>query len=137
MLTILPTLLAAGCLNEPRDPFTSTLSIDEEKRMVSISGNSAGHVAGRQSKFQLVVNNRSGENPWQGEFFALLMDQKEIVAEIIHETFDIPTGQEAQYWIFPAFPQNFRGSIGLGVVIPGCSSIVTTLWVGKKENSPL
>jgi hypothetical protein len=133
MLLTLPTLLAAGCQSESRDPFTSTMSLDEENRTISISGNSAGHTAGRQSKFQLALNNRSGANSWQGEFSALLIDQKGILAEIAREQFNIPIGQEMQYWITADFPINYKGPVGLGVVVPEYSSMVTTLWVGKVE----
>jgi hypothetical protein len=133
ILFIMPTLLMAACLNESRDPFTSTMSLNGEKRTVSISGNSTGHTADKQSEFELFLNNRSGENSWEGEFSVLLIDQNGILAEIAREQFAIPIGQEMQYWITAEFPENFKGPIGLGVVIPGCTSMVTTLWVGKVE----
>lgn len=133
ILFILPILLVGCRLNESRNPFTSTMSLDEDKRTVSISGNSAGHAGGEQSEFQLVLNNRASESIWQGEVTVLLIDQKGIVAEIVREKFNIPAGQESQHMITAEFPQNFKGPIGLGVVIPGYTSMVSTLWVGKVE----
>ena len=107
------------------------MSLSEGKRTVSISGNSAGHTAGEQSRFELAFNNRSGDNSWQGEFLVILIDQKGIVAEIACEEYNIPARQETKHWITAEFPENFKGPIGIGVIIPGCTSMVTTLWVGK------
>jgi hypothetical protein len=131
VLLILTTLLIVGCQKGPFNPFTSTLSLDEEGRMFSVSGKSAGYTAGAQSEFKLSLDNRSGKNSWQGEYCILLIDQEGIVEEITHEQFNVQVGQEARKPLTVKFPEDFKGPIGLCVVIPRHASMVTTLWVGE------
>lgn len=89
-LTILSLLLITGCHKKPFDPFSTTMWLDEEGRMLRISGYSAGHTKGKQSEFQLIIDNRSGNESWQGEHWILLINQEGMVKEITTEQFNIP-----------------------------------------------
>lgn len=136
---ILSTIFIAGCQYLPfkpskisPNPFTSTLSLNEEDRTFSISGNSAGHVAGKRSEFQLSLDNRHSENPWNGKYCILLIDQGGVKKQISHEQYDIPAGQEIQKQIAVEFPENFNGPLGLCIIISQRASMVTTLWIGDK-----
>ncbi|MDD5511901.1 MAG: hypothetical protein PHI12_14010 [Dehalococcoidales bacterium] len=135
-LLVLSVLLLPSCqkapINQeiPPDPFTTTWNLGDEGRTFSISGNSAGHTAGKETEFQLRLDNRSGDDPWQGEYCILLVDQDGIVKEVAHEHFDVPVGLETQKPVTVEFPGNFEGPLGLCVVIPQRASIITTLWVG-------
>lgn len=116
----------------PSDPFTTTYSLGEEGRRLSLSGSSAGHAAGKESEFQLRLDNRSGDDSWQGEYCILLLDSEGVVKEIDHEQFEVPVGLETEEQVTVQFPEGSAGPIGLCVVIPQRASVVTTLWVGEK-----
>lgn len=117
----------------PPDPFSTTWSLGEEGRAFSISGNSAGHVSGKQSEFLLRINNQSGKEQWQGEFCVFLVDRDGIVKEVAHEQFNVPVGLETQERIMVSFPENYQGPLGLCFVVPQRGSTVTTVWVGEKD----
>jgi hypothetical protein len=98
-LIILVTLLITGCrksLEIQPEPFTTTWSLGEEGRIFSVSGNSSGHAARKQSEFHLKLNNHSGNDHWEGSYCILLVNHEEIVKEIVHENFDLSVGQEIQ-----------------------------------------
>ena len=99
-LLLVSALLIPGCQQAPTsqkvppDPFNTTWDLGEEGRSFSISGNSAGHMPGKQSEFLLKINNHSGAERWQGEYCILLVDTNGVVKEVTHEQFDIPVGLE-------------------------------------------
>jgi len=104
--------------------------LNSEDRTFSISGNSAGHAAGKRSEFQLRLDNRYSDDSWRGNYCILLIDQQGIVKEIAHEQYDIAAGLEIQKQVIVDFPENLNGPLGLCIVIPQRASIVTTLWIG-------
>jgi len=139
-LLLVSALLITGCQKSPAnqeippDPFNTTWDLGEEGRSFSISGNSAGHMPGKQSEFLLKINNHSGAERWQGEYCILLVDTNGVVKEVTHEQFDIPLGLETQQTVFVEFPEDFEGPLGLCVVVPQRGTTVTTVWVGAKSN---
>ena len=138
-LLLISALLITGCQKAPTnqgvppDPFNTTWDLGEEGRAFSISGNSAGHIPGKQSEFLLKINNHTGAEPWQGEYCILLVDTDGIVKEITHEQFNVPVGIETQQPIFVEFPKDFEGPLGLCVVVPQRGTTITTVWVGAKS----
>ena len=132
-------LLMAGCQNVPatqdipRDPFTTTWSLGEEDRTLSISGDSAGHRAGETSEFLLTLDNVSGDGPWQGEYCIVLVDREGVLKEISSDQYNVRVGVTTQESIVVEFPEDFEGPLGLCVVVPECLSVVTTLWVGTSQ----
>ena len=139
-LLLIAALLITGCQTAPAgdeiqpDPFTTTWNLSEEGRTFSISGNSAGHMPGKQSEFLLKINNHSGSERWQGEYCILLVDTDSIIKEVAHEQFDVPVGHETQQPVSVEFPAGFEGPLGLCVVISQRGSTTTTVWVGAKNN---
>jgi hypothetical protein len=139
-LLVVSALLVTGCQQAPTnpevppDPFNTTWDLGEEGRTFSISGDSAGHMPGKQSEFLLRINNHAGDERWQGEYCILLVDSNGVVKEITHEQFDIPVGLETQQPVFVEFPEDFEGPLGLCVVVPQRGTTVTTVWVGAKSN---
>ncbi len=140
VMLVAVVLLVTGCQATPAappetapDPFTTTWSMDEEGRKFSLSGDSAGHTPGGQSEFMLRLNNHSGDDRWEGEYCILLVDRDGIVKEITHEHFDVPVGLEIQQPVMVEFPGDFKGPLGLCVVVPQRGSTITTVWVGAKD----
>lgn len=137
-LLAVPVLLITGCQKAPAteippDPFTTTWDLGEEGRTLSISGNSAGHVPGKESEFQIILDNVSGDDPWQGEYCILLVDGEGVVKEINHEQYNVSVGIKKQEPFTVKFPEDFEGPLGLCVVIPQRSTMITTLWVGTNR----
>jgi hypothetical protein len=134
-LLVVSALLITGCREAPAteippDPFTTTWNLGEEGRAFSVSGDSAGHVPGEESEFQLVLDNLAGDDPWQGEYCILLIDSEGIVKEITHEQYNVPVGIDTKKPFTIEFPEDFEGPLGLCVVIPQRATMVTTLWIG-------
>jgi len=135
-LVLTVSLVATGCANAPAsaetppDPFTTSWNLGEEGRTFSLSGDSAGHVAGGTSEFLLKLDNSSGEGPWQGEYCVLLLDQDGIVKAVASEQYDVPAGGGTQRPILVEFPEGHEGPLGLCIVMPERASGVTTVWVG-------
>ena len=135
-LLVVFVLLITGCQETPSnqeiplDPFTTTWNLGEEGRAFSVSGDSAGHIPGEESEFQLVLDNLAGDDPWQGEYCILLIDSEGIVKEITHEQYNVPVGLKTQKPFTIEFPEDFEGPLGLCVVIPQRATMVTTLWIG-------
>lgn len=138
-LLVASALLIASCQQTPvsqeipPDPFTTTWSLGGEGRTFSISGDSAGHIADEQSEFQLILDNFSGDDPWQGEYCILLIDKEGVVKEVSYEHYNVPAGLKTQSNFTVEFPDGFEGPLGLCVVIPQRASVVTTLWIGTSR----
>jgi hypothetical protein len=134
-LVVVSALLITGCQEAPAteippDPFTTTWNLGEEGRAFSVSGDSAGHIPGEESEFQLMLDNLAGDDPWQGEYCILLIGREGIVKEITHEQYNVPVGLKTQNPFTIEFPEDFEGPLGLCVVIPQRATMVTTLWIG-------
>lgn len=139
------SLLFTGCQKEDgssfeneHDPFTTTWSMGDSGRTISVSGYTAGHSPGEESEFLLRLNNYStgmNEN-WQDEYRIFLVDMNGVVTEITSEQFNVPGGLETQKTFFVEFPEDYEGAIGLCISIPQRGSSVTTLWIGDEKNMP-
>ena len=122
-----------GQVETSQDPFTVVWGPGREQ-VVTFSGNSAGHVAGEASEFNLEIDNNS-EEPWQGEYLVQLLDTESIVLEIDHGTFDVAPGAESDIDIEADFGSGLDGSYGLSLYIPGREAqSVQTIWVGEKSS---
>ncbi len=118
---------ASGCQQAPEkspDTFATTYYLAEEGRSISICGNSDG-MPGKQSKYELKINNDA--EPWQDEYYILLVDSNSVIQEVYHEQFDIPSGGGVQRPVTVVFPEGYEGALGLCVLIPDRASIITTL----------
>jgi len=132
-------MLAGGCKSEPSpqpeiapDPFTVVWG-PERDHVVTFSGNSAGHVAGRTSEFNLRLDNNSFES-WKGEYIVQLLDSDGIVMEIARDTFEVPAGLEPEIVIPVEFSSRLHGPYGLSLYIPEREAqSIQTIWVGGKR----
>ena len=93
LLLIVIIIVAIGCqpssevVQISSDPFSVTFGLGEGDTQFALSGNSAGHVAGKSSKFELLLNNKSAENKWKGEYYIVLVDSENIILEITQDSF--------------------------------------------------
>jgi len=140
VLLLIFAFMITGCQREPAnqeippDPFNTTWDLGKEGRTISISGDSAGHMPGKQSEFLLKINNSSGPERWLDEYCILLVDANGVVKEVTQRQFDIPVGLETQETVSIVFPEGIEGPLGLCVVIPQRGSTITTVWTGPKSN---
>lgn len=124
---------ASGCQQSPEasekspDTFATTYYLAEEGRSISISGDSDG-MPSEQSEYELKINN--GTEPWQDEYYILLVDSDSIVEEVYYEQFDIPSRGGIQRPVTVVFPEGYEGALGLCVLIPERASVITALSVG-------
>jgi len=138
-LLVLPVLLVVGCAPAPApepetapDPFTVVWGPDKEQ-VVTLTGDSAGHVAGKTSEFTLLLGNISSET-WGGEYIVQLLDSDGIVMEIARKTFNVPAGLETQVEIPVQFDDALDGPYGLSLYIPTREAqSVHTIWIGEKS----
>ncbi len=86
---------------------------------------------GEQSEYILKISN--GSERWQDEYCILLIDNDSVIQKIDHEQFDLPGGGEEQKTIMIKFPNNFKGALGLCVIIPQRATIINTLSIGVKD----
>ena len=128
-----------GCQQEPAaqpeispDPFTVVWGSGKE-HVVTFSGDSAGHIAGKESQFTLKLDNNSSA-PWQGEYIVQLLDRDAIVMEIAGGTFNVPAGLGEQIDTPVVFESGLDGPYGLSLYIPTREvQSIQTIWIGEKS----
>ena len=133
---VLLAVFAEGCRQAPEtapDRFATTYSLIDEDRSFSISGASNAE-PGERSQYVLEMNNQSSTEAWRDEYYVLLVGSEKVIQEITHEEFDIPAGSTTQDSILIEFPNDYRGVLGLCVLIPKRASVIATLSTGA-ENS--
>ncbi len=133
---MLPALLTA-CQKAPdipsdafTDTFTSSYDFAEEGKSISVSGNSKG-IPGESSEYVLRINN--GNEAWQDEYYVLLLDSDSVIQEISHKQFDIPGDGGFQESIIVEFPEGFEGALGLCILIPQKTILITALSAGTEN----
>ncbi len=116
----------------PPNPFTTVWGLGE-RQVVTFSGDSAGHVAGEESKFTLALDNRAEDihDHWHVECCMLLLDEDGIVLEIAHRKVSIPGGTKHSETITVRFPADLDGPYGLSLVFPSRGQSIQTIWVGE------
>ncbi len=129
-------VITAGCGKEEvqqinPDPFTATWNLGEEERSISISGDTAGHEAGKTSEFVLTFDNTRRSDTWSDSYCLLLLDREGIVMEISRDEFTVPSGLAPQITVPVEFDANLEGAYGLSLIIPNRLQQVTTVWVGS------
>jgi hypothetical protein len=132
-MSILAVLLSiTGCQKASAltDTFATTYYLADSGRSISISGNNNG-MPGEQSTYLLQINNNA-EN-WQDEYYILFVDSHSVIQEIDHERFTIPGGDGIQRPIMVEYPEDFKGALGLCVMIPQRGSLITTLSIGVRN----
>jgi hypothetical protein len=140
ILAVMTGVLVTGCSSEsgntlvPTDPFTTTWHSPEEGWSFRISGDSAGHMPGETSEFQLELDNTNGKETMEGRYCVLLVDENGPVHDITGDQFAIPTGSKKQTAITVTFFGDREGPLGLCIVIPERAAVVTTVWVGTDRS---
>jgi len=126
------TVQSPGKVETAPDPFAVVWGPGREQ-VVTFSGNSAGHVAGEASEFNLEIDNNSQET-WQGEYLVQLLDTESVVREIDHGTFAVAPGAESEIDIEANFGSELEGPYGLSLYIPGREAqSIQTIWIGEKS----
>jgi len=129
---------AVGCQQStseeqvPPDPFSVTFGLGEGDTEFTLNGNSAGHIAGKSSEFELLLHNKSTEITWKGEYYIVLLDSEDILLEIDEASFELAPLDSVQKTIPVKFPEQLDGPYGLTVVIPGRGASISTIWIGEK-----
>jgi len=118
----------------PPSPFNMVWGLVDQ-HVVTLSGDSAGHIAGEESEFTLELDNRAADidDPWHLEYCVLLLDEGGVVMEVAHEELDIPAGLKTSRTITVQFPADLDGPYGLSVLIPDRGQSIQTIWVGEIE----
>jgi len=132
-------IVIGGCKSTPTssqemalNPFTVVWG-PESERVVTFSGDSAGHVAGEVSEFTIRLDNNSQES-WQGEYIVQLLDSDGIVMEIDRDTFDVRSGMGSQIDIQARFDAGLDGPYGLSLYIPSREAqSIQTIWIGEES----
>lgn len=138
LLLIATGVVAYGCQPTsvekpiPPDPFTTTWYLGEGQRTVTFSGDSAGHIAGQHSDFELRLDNNSPDERWQDEYCIFLTDDSSIILEIAHAPFDISPSGSFHTSVPVTFPGELDGPYGMSVLIPDRVAMVTTIWIGEE-----
>ena len=114
------------------NPFSVTIGLGEGDTEFTLSGNSAGHIAGQSSEFELLFRNKSTEISWKGEYYIVLLDNEDILLEITQSAFEIAPTALIQKFITVDFPEQLDGPYGLTVIIPGRGASISTIWIGEK-----
>lgn len=114
------------------DPFSVTFGLGEGDTELTLNGNSAGHIAGKSSEFELLLNNKSTEITWKGEYYIVLLDSEDIILEIGEASFELAPLDSVQKTIPVKFPEQLDGPYGLTVIIPGRGASISTIWIGEK-----
>ena len=130
---------AMGCKTLPApeqqvapDPFTAVWGVGGD-HTVTFNGNSAGHLAGEESRFTLELDNNSSE-PWKIEYLVQLLNTDSIVVEIAHDTTNVAPGLESQINIPVVFDEDLNGAYGLSLYMPTLEAqSLQTIWIGDKE----
>ena len=136
-ILLFPALLLTGCQKIPvtaPGTFTSTYTLAEGGRSISISGKSEG-VPGEQSQYMLNINNNKDE-PWHDDFYVELINSNSIVQEIYRGQLDLPGAGGMQQPITVSFPEGFVGALRLCVIIPQRACTAVTLSAGEKDAIP-
>lgn len=138
LLLIATGVVAYGCQPTPvekpipPDPFTATWYLGEGQRTFTFSGDSAGHIAGQHSDFELRLDNNSPDERWQDEYCIFLTDDSSIILEIVHAPFDISPSGSFHTSVPVTFPGELDGPYGMSVLIPDRVAMVTTIWIGEE-----
>jgi len=119
----------------PPDPFSVTIGLGEGDTEFTLTGNSAGHIAGKSSTFELLFNNKSTNNTWKGEYYVLLLDSEDIILEIAHTSFKLAPLDSVKKTISVNFPERLNGPYGLSVIVPGRGASISTIWIGDKTTA--
>lgn len=130
--------LVGGCSLEqspqpdtPHNPFTAVWGPGKD-HVVTFTGNSIGHEAGRSSEFTLKLDNNSA-NIWNGRYIVQLLDTDKIVMTIADETFSVPAGIEKEMVVTAKFSDSLDGPYGLSLYIPDREAqSIQTIWIGEK-----
>jgi len=139
LMIMIGVFLAAGCgpQSTPKqevapDPFTVVWGPGKD-RVVTFSGDSAGHAAGEVSEFEIKLDNNSSQQ-WQGYYIVQLLDRDRIVMDIERQSFDIRPGMEYQDDIRVEFDAGLDGPYGLSLYIPVREAqSIQTIWIGQKN----
>jgi hypothetical protein len=140
ILIIISTLMlgATGCSPEPspqpdtpHNPFTVVWGQGKD-HVVTFTGNSIGHEAGKLSEFTLKLDNNSSST-WHGRYIVQLLDTEKIVMDIADDTFSVTAGIEKEIVITAEFTGNLDGPYGLSLYIPDREAqSIQTIWIGEK-----